>query len=100
MTYNKYLNSDDAKNLYDAFLNLQTEEECKNFLRDLLTEKEIKEFINRWKVVRMLNKKVPYEEITKKTGMSSTTIARISKWLHDGMGGYSLMLKRIEKKRI
>src|SRR5258706_6944886 len=76
-----YLSNKDAKELYKAFRSLQTDEECKNFLRDLMTEAEIKECINRWKVVRMLDQKIPYEEITEKTRMSSTTIARISKWL-------------------
>ena len=37
-------------------------------------------------------------KIEKETGMSSTTIARINKWLTNGMGGYRLILKRIYKK--
>ncbi len=91
-----YLDSKDAKQLFNAFLSLKNEEDCKKFLRDLLTEAELKEFINRWKVAQMLNKQVPYEEISKETGMSSTTIARISKWLTKGMGGYQLVLSRIK----
>ena len=83
------------RNLYKAILALKTEDECRRFLRDLLTEAEIKEFANRWKVAQMLYKKIPYEIITEKTDMSSTTIARISKWLNNGMGGYKLMLKRL-----
>jgi len=94
-----YLSSKDAKALYKAILSLETEEECKGFLRDLLTEKEIKEFTNRWKVARMLDKKIPYEKIAKKTGMSSTTIARVNKWLTKGKGGYKLMLKRLKMKQ-
>lgn len=92
-----YLSNDDAKALYKAVLSLKNEEECKKFLRDLLTEKEIKEFTNRWKVARMLDKKISYEQIEKETGMSSTTIARIQKWLTGGMGGYRLVLKRSNK---
>ena len=92
-----YLSTNDTKTLYKVILSLKTEEECKRFLRDLLTEAEIKEFTNRWKVARMLNKKVPYEQIAKETGMSSTTIARVQKWLTNGMGGYRLMLKRLDK---
>lgn len=91
-----YLNSNDAKELYEALLSLKNEEECKLFLRDLLTEAELKEFINRWKVAQMLDKKVAYEKIEKATGMSSTTIARISKWLTKGMGGYQLVLSRMK----
>jgi TrpR-related protein YerC/YecD len=88
-----------TRNLFKAILALESEGECKKFLRDLLTEAEIREFANRWKVAQMLDKKIPYEEIEKETGMSSTTIARISKWLTKGMGGYKLMLKRINTKQ-
>ena len=85
-----------AKNsLYRAILALKTEDECRKFLRDLLTEPEIKEFSNRWQVAQMLDKKTPYEIISKVTGMSSTTIARTNKWLTSGMGGYKLVLKRM-----
>lgn len=84
-----------TKKLYKAILSLKTEDECRRFFRDLLTEAEIKEFANRWQVAQMLEKKVSYEKIAKETGMSSTTIARISKWLSSGMGGYQLILKRL-----
>lgn len=91
-----YLSSIDVKALYRAILALKTEDECKRFLRDLLTEKEIKEFTNRWKVAQMLDQKIPYEEIEKTTGMSSTTIARVNKWLTNGKGGYKLVLNRLK----
>lgn len=87
------------KNISDllkVFLSLKNKKECWKFLRDLLTEAEIKEFANRWNVAQMLNEKISYEEIEKKTGMSSTTIARVNKWLTKGKGGYKLMLKRIK----
>lgn len=74
---------------------LKSEAEAEKFLRDLLTEAEIKEFANRWKVAQMLNQKVDYKTIEAETKMSSTTIARISKWLNAGMGGYRLMLNRL-----
>ncbi len=85
------------QSLYKAILFLRDEKECRRFFRDLLTEAEIKEFAARWRVAQMLEDKVDYETITKETGMSSTTIARINKWLNSGMGGYKLMLKRINK---
>lgn len=92
------ISTTDKNQLYKAILVLRSEDECKKFLRDLLTEAEINEFSNRWKVARMLNEKIDYETIARKTGMSSTTIARISKWLNNGMGGYKLILKRINGK--
>lgn len=94
----RYKPSINEKELFQAILELQTEDECRRFLRDLLTVAEIKEFANRWKVAQMLNKKIAYEEIAKETGMSSTTIARVQKWLTTGMDGYNLVLKRIMQK--
>ena len=93
-----YLHTKDSKDLFKALLLLKKEDEVRRFLRDLLTEPEIKEFANRWAVAQMLDKRVDYESITKKTGMSSTTIARINKWKEKGMGGYKLMLKRFMKQ--
>lgn len=83
-----------TKTLYQAILLIKSETECSKFFRDLLTESEIKEFANRFKVATLLDQKIEYESIVKATGMSSTTIARISKWLHNGMGGYKLIIKR------
>ena len=93
-----YLVSKDTKNLYNALLSLKNEEECKRFLRDILTKAEIQEFTNRLKVANMLTNKVSYKKIEKETGMSSTTIARISKWLAKGMGGYQMVINRLNNK--
>ena len=79
-----------------AFFVPKSEEEMKNFLRDILSKKEIEEFANRLEVARMLSEGLSYKEIEKKTGMSSTTIARISKWLNSGNGGYKNVLKNLK----
>jgi len=79
-------------------LALKDLKEAKMFLRDLLTEPEIIEFANRWQAAKMLDKKISYSKIEKETGLSSTTIARISKWLNLGSGGYKLMIDRLKKK--
>ena len=55
-----------------------------DFLRDLLSEKEIVEFARRFEVAKLWTEKVPYSQIEQKTNMSSTTIARISKYLSGG----------------
>lgn len=94
-----FISNKDTKALFQTVLSLKTETECKKFLRDLLTEAEIKEFANRWKVARMLDQKIQYKTIEKATGMSSTTIARIQKWLTDGMGGYRMMLEKAKIKK-
>lgn len=83
-----------VNNLCDAILALENRKEARKFFADLLTQREIGEFANRWKVAGMLNANTPYATIERETGMSSTTIARIQKWLTKGMGGYRLVLKR------
>jgi len=85
----------ESDNLFEAVLALRTMEEARKFFRDLLTEEEIIEFALRWKVARMLSNKVSYSRIEKETGMSSTTIARVSKWLNRGMNGYKLLIGRL-----
>ncbi|KKP33092.1 MAG: TrpR like protein, YerC/YecD [Parcubacteria group bacterium GW2011_GWC2_32_10] len=82
--------------LMNAILLLKNSGEAKKFFRDLLTEKELKEFGNRWKAARMLSNNVLYTRIEKETGLSSTTVARISKWLNNGKNGYNLIIKRIK----
>jgi len=84
-----------TKFLYRAILSLKNEDEARRFFRDLLTETEIEEFSRRFEVAAMLDKNVAYTEIVKTTGMSSTTIARISKFLQGAFGGYQLVLKRM-----
>jgi len=91
------ISSQDIENLFDVILQLENVNEAKAFFRDLLTTAELCEFSNRWKVAHLLNQKMSYTEIEKQTGMSSTTIARISKCLHGEAGGYRLMLEKSEK---
>jgi TrpR-related protein YerC/YecD len=88
-------NSKQTDELFKAILELKNLDEARNFFRDLLTEEEIKEFAARRKEARMLAQKVSYSKIEKETGMSSTTIARVSKWLNDGMNGYKLLINRL-----
>jgi TrpR-related protein YerC/YecD len=93
----KWVNGN-TNSLFRAILALESIEEARNFFRDLLTEQEIIEFGQRWKVARLLAKDVSYTQIEKETGMSSKTIARIQKWLKDGMGGYLTMINKLKEK--
>ena len=83
------------KQLIEAFLALKSRDEAKRFLRDLMTEKEILEFSNRLEAASLLTKDVQYNAIIESTGLSSTTIARIKKWLSGSLGGYRLILPRL-----
>ena len=81
--------------LIQAILALKTENEAERFLRDLMTEKEIKEFAKRLKAAEMLTEKVPYSIIEKETGLSSTTVARVAKWLNGKGGGYKIIINKL-----
>ncbi|MFH1201024.1 MAG: YerC/YecD family TrpR-related protein [bacterium] len=88
-------NTKKNKQLIEAVLALENADEVKRFLRDLMTEGEIQEFSNRLETASLLSKDVQYNAIIKSTGLSSTTIARISKWLKGSLGGYRLILSRL-----
>ncbi|MEI8130096.1 MAG: YerC/YecD family TrpR-related protein [bacterium] len=87
-----------TQKLVEAVLSLKTTAEAERFLRDLLTEPEIAEFGNRYRAAEMLTDKLPYTQIEKETGLSSTTIARVSKWLNAGGDGYKVVIARLNKK--
>ena len=70
-----------------------------NFLRDLLTETELQEFAQRLEIAKMLSDKVPYKTIEEKTGASSTTVARVKKYLDGKRGGYRKWIGKMGKNR-
>jgi len=84
----------DIDSLYEAILSLENLGEAKKFFRDLLTGTEIEELAERWKVARLLAEGVPYTQIVERTGLSSTTVARVARWVKEGTGGYRLALER------
>lgn len=83
--------------LIAGLLSLKSADEAKRFLRDLMTEGEIAEFSKRFQAARMLSEDVPYLQIQKATGLSATTVARVSKWLKGSEGGYRLVLHRLHR---
>lgn len=86
--------SDPTTDLYTAILSLRSEGEATAFFRDLLTAEEVEEFAKRWQAAQLLDQNIPYTTIQATTGLSSTTVARISRWLKQGAGGYRLVLDR------
>jgi len=90
----KWINADNDS-LFKAILSLKNLAEARRFFRDLLTEEEIREFSMRWKAAKMLNENRSYSDIGRETWLSSRTIARIKKWLTNGMNGYKLVIDRL-----
>ena len=88
----------DNQRLIEALLSVKNINQAERFLRDLMTEGEIEEFAKRLKTAEMLIGKIPYSIIENETGFSSTTVARVSKWLSNGMGGYKEVISKLHHR--
>jgi len=91
-------NKKKTEDLFEAILVLRTKDECRRFFRDLCTLEEIAEMADRWQMVKMIIKQLPYRVIAEKLKVSTTTVARVAHWLNYGMGGYRLIVKRLKLK--
>ena len=85
------------QHLYQAILNLESEEACAAFFEDLCTVTEIKSISQRIVVAKMLRDKKVYNEIVSETGASTATISRVNRSLQYGCNGYEVVFKRMEK---
>ena len=77
---------------------LSRPEEVRAFLQDLCTPAELEAMADRWRVVPLLLKGVPYREIHDLTEVSVTTIGRVARTLESGTGGYSTAMRRQQSR--
>ena len=84
------------KELYKEILKIETEEECENFFNDLCTIKELESMCQRLKAAKMFLEGKTYNEIIEETEISSATLARVSKCVRYGIGGYEKVIKKGE----
>ena len=82
------------KALYAALIKLETEEECEHFLSDLCTIKELQSMGQRLKAAKMLLDGKTYNEVIEETDISSATLARVSKCVRYGDGGYASVINK------
>ena len=85
------------KELYTELLKLETEEEAEKFLDDLCTIKELEAMCQRLKAAKMLLNGKTYNEIVEETDISSATLARVSKCVRYGKGGYKSIITKPKK---
>lgn len=85
-----------TQQLVEMFVAVDSKRTMQNILRDVMTEKEILEISGRLEAARMLSEGNTYIEISKKTKLSSRTIARISDWMQNGKTGYASALSIIK----
>ena len=96
------LRTPEVEDLLRVFAALDDEDVIFSLLEDLFTIREIKETSQRLAVARQLDAGKSYSAIEEATGASATTIARVSKCLSYGAGGYNAALNALddaEKKR-
>ena len=80
--------------LFDAILALETSDEARNFFYDLCTPGELEGLIDRWRVAQLLIQNVPYRKIAEETNVSTATIVRVARFLHNGFDGYKTIMQR------
>jgi len=86
------------EDLFEAILSLEDRDELERFLRDLCTLGELQAMAHRWEVAKLVDQGLPYHEIARRTGASTTTVTRVAHWLRHGEGGYRQALER--RKRL
>lgn len=89
----------DMSLFFKAISSLNTKNESQKFLTDILTVSELKMISSRLKIARMLEQGFSYVEIEEMTAFSSATIAKVSRDLHYGTGGYALILNRLQRAK-
>ncbi len=85
------------RELYAEIVKLETEEEAEKFLDDLCTIKELESMCQRLKAAKMLLDGKTYNEIAEETEISSATLARVSKCVRYGEGGYKTIINKPKK---
>ena len=85
-----------ADDLADALVMLDDQDSARAFLADLCTPAEVHSLAERWQVARLLDAgALTYREIHDATGVSTTTIVRVARFLRqESNSGYRLLLDR------
>ncbi len=90
--------ADNIAALCEALNALESAEEAEAFLRDLATPAEIKAFAERWRIALLLDAgALSYREIAAETGASTTTVARVARFLkEEPHQGYRRLIDRMK----
>ncbi len=83
----------EVDDLLSVLARMEDEDMVFSLLEDLFTIRELRETSQRLAVARLLAAGKSYAAIEKETGASATTIARVSKCLSYGAGGYRAALE-------
>ena len=92
-------NIETRRDLAKALTLIETAEEMERFLVDLCTPAELRALAERWHVAQMLDVgEQSYRDINALTGVSTTTIGRVARFLKDEPHqGYRTVLDRMQR---
>ena len=87
--------------LAEAIALLRDAGDARALLADLCTPAEVHSLAERWQVAKLLDAgAMTYREIHDATGVSTTTIVRVARFLRqENNGGYRLLLDRVAGRR-
>ena len=91
------MKKNDYSELYAEILKLESIEECEKFFDDLCTINELEAMLQRIKAAKMLLENKTFQEVTAETKISSATLARVSKCIKYGDGGYKDIINKKKK---
>ena len=86
------LRTPEVEDLLEVLAAIDDKDTLFALMEDVFTIREIRESSQRLSVARMLDEGNSYAKIAEATGASPTTIARVSKCLSYGSGGYRAAL--------
>lgn len=92
------IRNNDVDALLTVLARMDNVDELFSLLEDLFTVREIKESSQRLAVARLLSAGKSYAQVEEQTGASATTIARVSKCLSYGSGGYEQALAILNER--
>lgn len=92
------IRSESIDRLFETILKLDNVDECYKFFEDLCTIKEIQDMSQRLDAAILLDSGENYQNVSKKIGISSATISRVSKCLNYS-NGYKLALQKIKESK-
>ena len=90
MTQRKF-DEDMIHDLYQAFVQIDSEAACASFLEDLCTRKEVEQMAQRIRAARLLKEGKTYQQVIAETDISSATLSRVSRCLQYGSGYRKLL---------
>ena len=95
----KDIRNEELDALFDAFLMMESREDCYNLFCDMFTDQEMVSFARRLRVAKLLLNGATYGMIQEQLPVSSATITRINTVLQYGEGGYRHIVERLTQRQ-